>query len=37
MIRKLLQAVDPDLLAATIGRWLAARITERAPSATPGS
>ncbi len=33
MIRRLLQAVDPDILAATIGKWLAARI----PSPEPGS
>jgi predicted transposase YbfD/YdcC len=33
MIRRLLQAVDPDLLAATIGTWLATRI----PPAASGS
>lgn len=33
MIRRLLQAVDPDLLATTIGRWLAART----PAPAPGS
>ncbi|HEV2781521.1 MAG TPA: ISAs1 family transposase [Actinophytocola sp.] len=33
MIRRLLQTVDPDLLAATIGRWLAART----PAPEPGS
>lgn len=33
MIRRLLQALDPDLLAAAIGRWLAARI----PAPPPGS
>lgn len=33
MIRRLLQAVDPDLLAAAIGRWLSARI----PMPSPGS
>src|SRR3982751_555810 len=31
MIRRLLQAIDPDLLAATIGKWLAARIPPPAP------
>jgi predicted transposase YbfD/YdcC len=31
MIRRLLQAVDPDLLAAAIGTWLATRIPEPAP------
>jgi predicted transposase YbfD/YdcC len=31
MIRRLLQAVDPDILAATIGRWLAARISPPEP------
>ncbi|HEX6683266.1 MAG TPA: ISAs1 family transposase, partial [Candidatus Limnocylindrales bacterium] len=31
MIRRLLQAVDPDLLAAAIGTWLAARIPTPAP------
>lgn len=33
MIRRLLQAVDPDILAATIGKWLAARI----PAPEPGA
>jgi predicted transposase YbfD/YdcC len=33
MIRRLLQAVDPDLLAAAIGTWLATRI----PAPAPGS
>jgi hypothetical protein len=33
MIRRLLQAIDPDLLAAAIGRWLAARM----PAPPPGS
>src|SRR4051794_6595432 len=33
MIRRLLQALDPDLLAAAIGRWLATRI----PAPPPGS
>jgi len=33
MIRRLLQALDPELLAAAIGRWLAARI----PAPPPGS
>src|SRR5438046_730324 len=33
MIRRLLQALDPDLLAAAIGTWLAARI----PRPSPGS
>jgi predicted transposase YbfD/YdcC len=33
MIRRLLQALDPDLLAEAIGRWLAARI----PAPPPGS
>jgi predicted transposase YbfD/YdcC len=33
MMRRLLQAVDPDLLAAAIGRWLATR----APPPAPGS
>jgi predicted transposase YbfD/YdcC len=37
MTRRLLQAIDPDLLAATIGRWLAARNTVRTPAPTPGS
>jgi predicted transposase YbfD/YdcC len=37
MIRRLLQAVDPDLLAAAIGRWLAARTTAQTPAPTPGS
>jgi hypothetical protein len=37
MTRRLLQAVDPDLLGATIGRWLAARITARTPAPIPGS
>jgi predicted transposase YbfD/YdcC len=32
MIRRLLQALDPDLLAAAIGTWLAARI----PAPPPG-
>jgi predicted transposase YbfD/YdcC len=31
MIRRLLQAVDPDLLAAAIGTWLATRIPEPEP------
>jgi predicted transposase YbfD/YdcC len=31
MIRRLLQAVDPDPLAAAIGAWLAARIPPPAP------
>ncbi|MFB9452012.1 ISAs1 family transposase, partial [Dactylosporangium vinaceum] len=31
MIRRLLQAVDPDLLAAAIGTWLATRIPEPPP------
>jgi len=31
MIRRLLQAIDPDLLAAAIGTWLAARIPAPAP------
>jgi hypothetical protein len=31
MIRRLLQAVDPDLLAAAIGTWLATRIRAREP------
>jgi hypothetical protein len=30
-MRRLLQAVDPDLLAATIGRWLATRTPPPAP------
>jgi predicted transposase YbfD/YdcC len=33
MIRRLLQALDPDLLAAAIGTWLATRI----PAPGPGS
>lgn len=33
MIRRLLQAIDPDLLTAAIGIWLAARI----PAPAPGS
>src|SRR3989440_12533125 len=33
MIRRLLQALDPDLLAAAIGTWLALRI----PAPSPGS
>ena len=33
MIRRLLQALDPDLLAAAIGTWLAVRI----PAPSPGS
>jgi predicted transposase YbfD/YdcC len=33
MIRRLLQAIDPDRLAAAIGTWLAARI----PAPAPGS
>ena len=33
MIRRLLQAIDPDPLAAAIGTWLAARI----PAPAPGS
>jgi hypothetical protein len=33
MIRRLLQAIDPDLLAVVIGGWLAARI----PAASPGA
>ncbi|MGI5180123.1 ISAs1 family transposase [Dactylosporangium sp. CA-152071] len=33
MIRRLLQALDPDLLAAAIGTWLAART----PAPAPGS
>jgi predicted transposase YbfD/YdcC len=37
MIRRLLQAVDPDLLAAAIGRWLAAKTTAQTPAPTPGS
>lgn len=32
MIRRLLQAVDPDLLAAVIGRWLAAQTPTPAAS-----
>src|SRR5256886_4154131 len=31
MIRRLLQAIDPDLLAAAIGTWLATRIPVPAP------
>ncbi|MEU8195805.1 transposase family protein [Microbispora amethystogenes] len=31
MIRRLLQALDPDLLAAAIGTWLATRIPTPAP------
>jgi predicted transposase YbfD/YdcC len=31
MIRRLLQAIDPDILAATIGKWLAARISPPEP------
>jgi predicted transposase YbfD/YdcC len=31
MIRRLLQAIDPDLLAAAIGAWLADRIPPPAP------
>jgi tetratricopeptide (TPR) repeat protein len=31
MIRRLLQAIDPDLLAAAIGRWLTTRTREPAP------
>jgi hypothetical protein len=31
MIRRLLQAIDPDRLAAAIGTWLAARIPAPAP------
>jgi DDE_Tnp_1-associated/Transposase DDE domain len=31
MIRRLLQAVDPDILAATIGKWLAARMSPPEP------
>jgi hypothetical protein len=31
MIRRLLQAIDPDLLAAAIGAWLSARIPPPAP------
>src|SRR3954454_18693555 len=34
MIRRLLQAIDPDLLAATIGKWLAARIPPPAPGSS---
>lgn len=33
MIRRLLQAIDPDLLTAAVGIWLAARI----PAPAPGS
>jgi predicted transposase YbfD/YdcC len=33
IIRRLLQAIDPDLLAAAIGTWLAARL----PAPQPGS
>src|SRR2546421_8505540 len=33
MIRRLLQGIDPDLLAAAIGTWLATRI----PAPAPGS
>ena len=33
MIRRLLQAIDPDLLAAAIGTWLAVRL----PAPEPGS
>ncbi len=33
MIRRLLQALDPDLLAAAIGAWLAARIAPPVPGA----
>jgi predicted transposase YbfD/YdcC len=32
MIRRLLQAVDPDLLTAAIGGWLAARATAAQPA-----
>src|SRR2546429_4026862 len=35
MIRRLLQAVDPDLLATAIGAWLAARIPAPAPGSRP--
>lgn len=33
MIRRLLQAIDPDLLSAVVGAWLAARIPAPAPDA----
>ncbi|MEV0129401.1 ISAs1 family transposase [Dactylosporangium sp. NPDC050688] len=35
MIRRLLQAVDPDLLAAAIGTWLTTRIPAPAPGTRP--
>jgi predicted transposase YbfD/YdcC len=35
MIRRLLQAIDPDLLAAAIGAWLATRIPPPAPGCRP--
>jgi predicted transposase YbfD/YdcC len=34
MIRRLLQAIDPDLLAVVIGTWLATRIPATAPGST---
>ena len=35
MTRRLLQAVDPELLAAAIGTWLATRIPSPAPGTRP--
>src|SRR5919112_5403652 len=35
MIRRLLQALDPDLLTVAIGDWLTARATPTTPAARP--